>query len=172
LSQFLDDEFATSVWWPYYRLGTDTNPIFGYGSYGKNEFVTYTTEDAVGDWTSDFYLNIRVKNVAKIPLLGDCDFAGGFPHAEDTPAKTRYHGAPVDDDETNRWNLDRHRLSVNLVFLDWSVRKVGLRQLWSFKWSKQKDEAGLDAWRIPYVPDWTKPEQWPKWMRKSKNYDL
>ncbi|MHC4467511.1 MAG: type II secretion system protein, partial [Planctomycetota bacterium] len=171
--QFLEEEFATSVWWPYYRAGTDTNPIYAYGSYGKNEFVTYTTEDAVGEWaSSDFYLNIRVKNVAKIPLLGDCDFAGGFPHVEDIPAETKFHGAPIDDDETNRWNLDRHRLSVNLTFLDWSVRKVGLRQLWSLKWSKQMDDAGLNAWRIPNVPDWNDPMQWPEWMRNSKNYDL
>ncbi|MHC4256267.1 MAG: hypothetical protein ACYSUL_11765, partial [Planctomycetota bacterium] len=77
-----------------------------------------------------------------------------------------------DDDETNRWNLDRHRLSVNLTFLDWSVRKVGLRQLWSLKWSKQMDDAGLNAWRIPNVPDWNDPMQWPEWMRNSKNYDL
>jgi hypothetical protein len=92
----------------------------------------------------------------------------------DEPAPTRIHHPWGDDDggEINRWNLDRHRLSVNLVFLDWSVRKVGLRQLWSLHWSRQKNESGAGWGNLEVVPNWNDPEQWPEWMRKSKNYDL
>jgi hypothetical protein len=54
-----------------------------------------------------------------------------------------------------------------MVFLDWTVRKVGLRQLWSLKWSKD------DAWGdLTVVPNPDKAEEWPEWMRASKNYDL
>ena len=68
-------------WWPYYRVGTNENPIYAYGSYGKNEFVTYTTDDVVGDWIENFYLNIRVKNAANVPLLGCSIFFSWVPRS-------------------------------------------------------------------------------------------
>ena len=54
---------------------------------------------------------------------------------------------------------------INAAFLDWSVRKVGLKELWTLKWSRTFDTAG----------PWTKaggvePEDWPQWMRKFKDY--
>jgi len=45
------------------------------------------------------------------------------------------------------------------------VRKVGLKELWTLKWSKYFDTSG----------PWTKaggvaPEDWPAWMRGFKDY--
>jgi len=61
--------------------------------------------------------------------------------------------------------INRHNGHVNGLFLDWSVRKVGLKELWTLKWHMQFDTAG----------PWTKaggalPEDWPEWMRKFKDY--
>ena len=61
--------------------------------------------------------------------------------------------------------MNRHNEYVNGLFLDWSVRKVGLKELWTLKWHLQYDTAG----------PWTKaggalPEDWPEWMRKFKDY--
>ncbi|NLH43532.1 MAG: hypothetical protein GX448_16955, partial [Planctomycetes bacterium] len=55
--------------------------------------------------------------------------------------------------------------SVGGLFLDWSVRKVGLKELWTLKWYDEFDRAGK----------WTKaggvqPEDWPQWMRGFKDY--
>jgi hypothetical protein len=49
--------------------------------------------------------------------------------------------------------------------MDWSVRKVGLKELWTLKWYRQFDIAN----------PWTraggvKPEDWPEWMRNFKDY--
>ena len=49
--------------------------------------------------------------------------------------------------------------------MDWSVRKVGLKELWTLKWHHEYDTAG----------PWTKaggvqPEDWPQWMRSFKDY--
>jgi hypothetical protein len=49
--------------------------------------------------------------------------------------------------------------------LEWSVRKIGLKELWTLKWYKQFDTRG----------PWTqagnvKPENWPAWMRRFKEY--
>jgi len=58
-----------------------------------------------------------------------------------------------------------HDGCVNAVFLDWSVRKVGLKELWTLKWFKDFDTRG----------PWTKaggarPTSWPPWMRGFKDY--
>jgi hypothetical protein len=54
---------------------------------------------------------------------------------------------------------------VNGLFLDWSVRKVGLKELWTLKWNRQYDTTNV----------WTKaggvqPDDWPEWMRNFKDY--
>jgi len=54
---------------------------------------------------------------------------------------------------------------VNTLFLDFSARKVGLKQLWVLKWHRSYDTAG----------PWTqaggvRPEDWPEWMRNFKDY--
>jgi prepilin-type processing-associated H-X9-DG protein len=61
--------------------------------------------------------------------------------------------------------LNRHDGTVNCLFWDWSVRKVGLKELWTLKWCPAWDTAG----------PWTKaggvqPEDWPPWMRQFKDY--
>jgi hypothetical protein len=49
--------------------------------------------------------------------------------------------------------------------MDWSVRKVGLKELWTLKWHRNFDTSG----------PWTKaggvkPDDWPKWMRNFRDY--
>jgi len=61
--------------------------------------------------------------------------------------------------------INRHNGGVNGLFADWSVRKVGLKELWTLKWHKEWNTANA----------WTKaggvqPENWPEWMRKFKDY--
>jgi len=61
--------------------------------------------------------------------------------------------------------INRHNGHVNSLFLDWSVRKIGLKELWILKWHAEFDTAGR----------WTKaggvlPEDWPQWMRGFKDY--
>jgi prepilin-type N-terminal cleavage/methylation domain-containing protein/prepilin-type processing-associated H-X9-DG protein len=61
--------------------------------------------------------------------------------------------------------MNRHQEYVNGLFLDWSVRKVGLKELWTLNWYAEFNRAGR----------WTKaggvkPDQWPQWMRKFRDY--
>jgi hypothetical protein len=54
---------------------------------------------------------------------------------------------------------------MNMMFLDWSVRKVGLKELWMFKWHRKYDTAGPWTTAGGVMPD-----EWPEWMRHFKNY--
>jgi hypothetical protein len=49
--------------------------------------------------------------------------------------------------------------------MDWSVRKVALKELWTLKWHRQFDTTG----------PWTKAggvrsEDWPEWMGSFDDY--
>ncbi len=60
--------------------------------------------------------------------------------------------------------INRHHGAINVLFLDSSVRKLGLKGLWTLKWRRDFNTSG----------PWTKaggvkPEDWPKWMRGFPN---
>ena len=62
---------------------------------------------------------------------------------------------------TNRHNNGM----INVLFMDWSIGKVGLKELWRFKWHRTFDIA--NAWTsLGQV----RPEDWPKWMQGFKDY--
>jgi hypothetical protein len=54
---------------------------------------------------------------------------------------------------------------TNGAFMDFSVRRIGLKELWTLKWHRKFDTAG----------EWTKaggvlPEDWPEWMWNFTDY--
>ena len=61
--------------------------------------------------------------------------------------------------------INRHDGYVNGLFMDWSVRRVGLKELWTLKW--QRDLNTANKWT---AAGGVKPEDWPEWMRKFKDY--
>ena len=61
--------------------------------------------------------------------------------------------------------MNRHHGFVSSVFMDWSSRAVGVKELWTLKWNREYDTNDL----------WTKaggvqPSDWPQWMRRFKDY--
>jgi len=76
------------------------------------------------------------------------------------------HVAPrSNESEASGFCINRHNGHINGLFLDWSVRKIGLKELWTLKWNMQFDTANK----------WTKAggvqsDDWPEWMRKFKDY--
>ena len=72
---------------------------------------------------------------------------------------------PQNEQDGGGFIINRHDGYVNGLFLDWSTRRVGLKELWTLKWNMQFNTAG----------PWTKtggvnPDDWPEWMRNFKDY--
>jgi len=125
-----------------------------YGSYGLNEWL--------GDRPDDrYWKNREQKKAGDIPLLLDCVYYDAWPdHTEGPP--------PVDGIVTEEIHLvciNRHDGFINTVFLDLNVRKVGLKELWTFNWNRKYDIHG--AWTTAGN---VRPEDWPQWMRRLKDY--
>ena len=61
--------------------------------------------------------------------------------------------------------IDRHNSVINHLFMDWSVRKVGLKELWTFKWHRKFPQNGF--WTMA---GGVQMSDWPEWMRQLKDY--
>jgi prepilin-type processing-associated H-X9-DG protein len=57
----------------------------------------------------------------------------------------------------NHFCIDRHNGFVNSLFMDWSVRGVGLKELWMLKWHRAFDT---------HAP----PPIWPQWLKRYTDY--
>jgi hypothetical protein len=138
-----------------------------YGSYGLNRWVYNRKEEKDGEYEDNYWKTRNVENTSRIPLFADCAWYGGGPfHVDDPPAYPDDRSGPHWSlNNMKRFCLDRHNGTINSVFLDISVRKIGLKELWTLKWHRNYFTAGF----------WTKagfsdPEDWPQWMRKFKDY--
>lgn len=100
-----------------------------------------------------------------MPLLLDSRSDSSSP-TDDTPPPSSEKDSLRDNSSTMAsFCMNRHNGHVNCLFLDLSVRKVGLKELWTLKWHREFNTAG----------PWTKaggvqPKDWPHWMRKFKDY--
>ena len=137
-----------------------------YGSYGINAWVYQPWRK--DDYYPYFWRTTHVRSASNIPVQLDnyapwsywYDFDGPPPCDAMPTASGR--GFPP-------WRtgfcINRHNGGINSLFMDWSVRKVGLKELWTLKWSRKFDTANY----------WTKaggarPEDWPEWMKQFKDY--
>lgn len=93
-------------------------------------------------------------------------FVDAWPSDHDAPPLfDGSQGDTVSVDQMTRVCVNRHNGGINALFMDFSTRKVGLKELWTFKWHRQFYTRG----------PWTKaggiqPSDWPHWMRDFKDY--
>jgi len=125
-----------------------------YGSYGGNGYIyspPLDVQDNGGIPTAWNWRRADVRGAAAIPLMLDAQWWDGWP-LEDDPAP-EYEGKPWGGhvDMMDRFCIDRHNGFVNCLFLDYSVKKVGLRGLWKLKWHRKYD---VNAKGELDFPDW------------------
>ena len=127
-------------------------------SYGLNIWAQSVPEPGADD---RYWQTIPGKRAGNIPLLLDSVYwwacqpsIGDPPELEDAWT-----------DDTLPCCMNRHNGFVSAVFMDWSSRPVGVKELWTLKWHRDFDTSG----------SWTKaggvqPENWPQWMKNFKDY--
>jgi len=124
-------------------------------SYGLNFWVTNHTD--VDQKELRFWRTPNVRGAASAPLMLDCSWPDLKPLHSDEPPE--YAGQPGSGgvNEMRSCCINRHNGTINAVFLDFSVRKVGLKELWELRWHR----------------DWPAdqpPPKWPPWMGYFPEY--
>jgi len=127
-------------------------------SYGVNVWAQSIPES---EPSGKSWKTVPGKGAANIPLLTDSvlwwacrESVGSPPQYED-----------VWTDTSLPCCMNRHRGFISGIFMDWSSRPVGIKELWTFKWHREFDTRG----------PWTRAGgvqigDWPKWMRSFKDY--
>ncbi len=148
-----------------------------YGSYGMNNWLAVPRENGsfvigcgmgMRAHEESFWLTGDVGGQADIPTFLDAWWWCGW--AKDTDTPPQYDGDKSSfpcgcRNSMHRFCINRHDGFVNAAFLDSSVKKVGLKQLWTLKWYR----------RFYTANPWTRAggvatQDWPKWMRSLKEY--
>jgi prepilin-type processing-associated H-X9-DG protein len=103
-----------------------------------------------------------------IPVFGDATWYDAWPRETDEPSPTMDAfgiGNKGVTGEMNHFCINRHDGFVNLLFMDWSARNIGLKELWTLKWNRGYVTNG------PYtMAGGARPEDWPEWLRRFRDY--
>ena len=136
-----------------------------YGSYGINGWAqnppdiglpignpeTYNIDpiDRPRFWRS----TLNVTHTADVPLMADSMWDGTEPMVDNAPPSSLC----LQNSNMSEFCMPRHGGRTNMLFMDKSVRKIGLRSLWSLTWNTQ--------WK-PIDPAYM---DWPPWMKDLPN---
>ena len=150
------DVINPSNWWDEYPEG----------SYGMNGWCANPPGSVL--WGADVTLTWRkfdnVTSPGIVPLFLDCKLVDMYPLENSPPPE-------VADGDCSFWAfindpmelvcMDRHNGGINSAFVDLSVQKIGLKDLWKKKWHKEYNIDGPYTW--PDTP-------WPPWMQDMQAY--
>jgi len=110
-------------------------------SYGINQWVYNASAAEGGRVLSQIWKKTDVRNPNRVPVFGDCAITGATPNDTDLPPQrpddaSYVWGSGGGPNEIRRFTMDRHGGAMNMLFLDWSVKKVGLKELWTLKFHR------------------------------------
>lgn len=114
-----------------------------YGSYGINAWV-YNADNP----SDQYWKTATVRGASSIPVFSDSMWCEMWPGYNDSP--------PVREGMWSGWGsmgsacIDRHNDgTTNILFMDFSVQRVGLKKLWNLKWHRKWQSNTITNW-----PDW------------------
>jgi prepilin-type processing-associated H-X9-DG protein len=159
---FSGDCGKPSSWW-----GSVT--ACDYGSFGMNAWVCNPPADQAEFESHNVarynWRTFTIKGAGRVPLLGDEGWIDCWPLVTDDPPA--YDGEPYGQYSGSmhmvRICINRHNGYVNWLFMDYSVRPVGLKELWHLPWHKRYD--------FDLVPTSAYLNSQAPWMKQFKSYD-
>ncbi|MHC4510745.1 MAG: type II secretion system protein [Planctomycetota bacterium] len=171
-----------STFYTYY-MPTGGSGSLGGGeepSYGGNNWIYDPPPGTSAIQSRPAAWNWRHKDVAQaftVPVFADTMWRGGGPcyRTNETGSlapnfnrivPAQYDGQWINySNEMMHFAINRHDTGTNVLFMDWTVRKVGLKELWKLKWHRKYPTNG--PWTIA---GGAQPSDWPEWMRNFKDY--
>ncbi len=146
--------------------GRDAPPSGSAGSYSINGYVITIPTDSTfegGRPPSDGWRTPNVGGAGAVPLFIDALRFDLWPLENNGPAEFEF--ASWSGNNFGRCAINRHAGHVGVSFLDFSARKVGLKELWTLKWHKSFHIAG------PYtLAGGVQAGDWPAWIRPLRDY--
>lgn len=150
-----------------------TNPLAAWGRFDDGMYASYGFNEwlcnrSLSEGQSENYWRdvFGITRSNTIPLFLDCYWYDVWVHSIDNPPSTDGSTSGMaGSNEIRRVCLNRHNYAVNSVFLDWSVRKVDLKELWTLKWHKLYNTR--DIWTLA---GGVTEDDWPEWMQGLKAY--
>jgi len=129
-------------------------------SYTQNSWISWKNAGNA----PRIFTSCLVKAAGAVPVYSDCRTVNTLPGTGDPPPPYE-DASPGVMSSLAFYVMNRHNGGINSLFMDWSVRKVGAKELWTLKWGPYYETGG----------PWTKrgavkPEDWPAWMRGFKDY--
>lgn len=146
--------------------GGKYNYIFSYGINSWTNNMTKNRGERKMVW---FWKNVNnIQGADKIPVFADSTWNDAWPLHTDFPPENMDAFGIGDQGTTGEMDhfcINRHNGFINSLFMDWSTRRVGLKELWTLKWHREFITTGT----------WTKAggafdEDWPAWLRHFPAY--
>jgi prepilin-type N-terminal cleavage/methylation domain-containing protein len=145
----------------------DAGPNGINGSYSINGYVLSIPTDASfvrNIPAQDGWRTPDVAGASQVPLFMDALRFDLFPIDSDGPAENEF-ASWEGESRMVRCCINRHSGFIGMAFLDFSARKVGLKELWTLKWYRKFSVTG----------PWTRAggvqaSDWPAWMKSFKDY--
>ena len=162
----VDNGLAGNIFeaWGIFDTDAGAAPVWGfdgdYGSYGISRWIyDIRSNGQPGGWggTEKYWRHCNVRSANQIPLFADCCWVGTWPdHTDQPPA---YQGQRIGEGGfICDYCIPRHFDEINAIFVDFSSRKVGLKELWRLRWHRSYN-VNAD------------PPVWPEWMKRFKDYN-
>ncbi len=144
-----------------------------YSSYATNSYI-YNKWEYDSNPTADdaHWKRVDAAGAENIPIFADGTYITGAPwHGQGPPeweGATHWSGA-LNAGGMGIFCINRHNAAVNVLFMDFSARKVALKELWTLKWSREFNVNG--PWTIA---GGVTPQDWANsgtgWMENFKDF--
>ncbi len=137
-----------------------------YGSFGINGWIENNQCPDQSENTSRLrWRHDSVRGTGNIPMLLDDQWIDGWPEDwQDPPIAEDIDYRSQRNSHFPRYMLNRHNGYVQGAFVDYSVRKLGLKELYTLKWHREFDISN------DYTLAGGSTATWPDWLRRFKDY--
>jgi len=103
----------------------------------------------------------NIKGTPFIPILLGAWWSEGWSEYHDTVPKYPGQLETITYDDMGHFCINRHQGYINVIFMDYSVRKVPLKHLWRLRWHRKYPLSAAPP------ADWNDPDHW---MHDFPNY--